>query len=139
MLEAFRDAWAETAPPPEAYERWLRSDEYQPEIWKVAWDTASDEVAGMVLGFINAEENARYHRRRGWTENISVRRPWRRQGVASALIAANLRELRARGMTEAALGVDADSLTGALGVYERMGFQVTRRETLYRKPMWRAE
>jgi hypothetical protein len=54
-------------------------------------------------------------------------------------MAANLRELKARGMTEAALGVDADSLTGALDVYKSMGFEVVRREAVYRKPMWRAE
>lgn len=137
--EAFRDHWGETERLPEDYDRWLHNEEFQPEIWKVAWEAAGNQVVGMVLGYINAEQNARFNRRRGWTENICVRRPWRRQGVAHALIAANLRELKARGMTEAALGVDADSLTGALGVYEDMGFQVTRRETLYRKPMWRAE
>ncbi|MCC6189533.1 MAG: GNAT family N-acetyltransferase [Anaerolineales bacterium] len=137
--EAFRDHWAEPERQPQDYERWLANDECQPDIWKVAWDTARGEVAGMVLGFIHPEENARFHRQRGWTENICVRRPWRRRGLASALIAASLRELKARGMSEAALGVDADSLTGALGVYERMGFQVTRRETLYRKPIWQAE
>jgi ribosomal protein S18 acetylase RimI-like enzyme len=137
--EAFRDHWGNPDRTPEDYERWLRNEEFQPEIWKVAWDTASNQVVGMVLGFIIPEENAKFNRRRGWTENICVRRPWRRQGVARALMAANLRELKARGMTEADLGVDADSLTGALGVYESMGFEVARRETVYRKPMWRAE
>jgi GNAT superfamily N-acetyltransferase len=137
--EAFRDHWGDPERTPEDYERWLRNEEFQPDIWKVAWDRASNEVAGMVLGFINAEENARFNRQRGWTENICVRRPWRRRGVARALMAANLRELKARGMTEAALGVDADSLTGALDVYKSMGFEVVRREAVYRKPMWRAE
>jgi ribosomal protein S18 acetylase RimI-like enzyme len=137
--EAFRDHWGDPERTPEDYQRWLRDEEFQPEIWKVAWDKASNQVVGMVLGFINAEANARFNRKRGWTENICVRRPWRRQGVARALIAANLRELKARGMTEAALGVDADNLTGALGVYESMGFEVARRQTVYRKPMWRAE
>lgn len=92
-----------------------------------------------MLGFIRPEENTRFNHQRGWTVNIGVRRPWRRRGLASALIAASPRELKARGMSEAALGVDADSLTDALGIYERMRFQVTQRETLRRKPAWRAE
>ena len=134
-VEAFRDHWGEPERTPEDYERWTHDErEFQPEIWKVAWDTASNQVAGMVLGYIIAEQNVKFNRKRGWTENICVRRPWRKQGVASALIAANLRELKARGMTEAALGVDTENPTGALGVYERMGFRPVRREAAYGKP-----
>jgi mycothiol synthase len=131
--EAFRDHWVEPERTAADYTRWLQNSEFQPEIWKVAW--AGAEVAGMVLGFIQPEENARYHRQRGWTENICVRRPWRGRGVAKALIAANLRELKARGMTEAALGVDAENPTGALRVYESMGFRVVKREIVYRKAL----
>ena len=68
-------------------------------LWRVAWD--GDEVAGQVRSFINAEENERRGRLRGYTEHISVRRPWRRRGLARALIAASFPLLRARGMTEA--------------------------------------
>jgi mycothiol synthase len=133
--EAFQDHWGSSEQSAEDYERWLNSDlDSQREIWKVAWDTATNQVAGMVLGYIVAEDNARNGRLRGWTENICVRRPWRRQGLASALIAENLRELKARGMTEAALGVDTESLTGALRVYEAMGFRPVHRGALYLKP-----
>lgn len=52
-----------------------------------------------------------------------------------ALLAASLRALRARGMTEAALGVDTENLSGALRIYEALGFRAVRRNTLYRKPM----
>ena len=36
----------------------------------------------MVRNFINHKENQEANRKRGYTENISVRRPWRRQGIA---------------------------------------------------------
>ncbi len=134
-VEAFRDHWGDTERTADDYARWLDDErEFQPEIWKVAWDTATNEVAGMVLGYIIAEQNEKFNRRRGWTENICVRRPYRKQGVARALMAENLRELKARGMTEAALGVDTESPTGALGVYEAMGFRPVKREAVYRKP-----
>jgi mycothiol synthase len=134
-VEAFRDHWSEPEHPEAEYQGWLKNGEFQPEIWKVAWDAGSNEVAGMVLGYIDREQNKRHNRRRGWTENICVRRPWRKRGLARALIAENLRELKSRGMTEAALGVDAESLTGALRVYESMGFRAVRKDAVWRKTM----
>lgn len=89
----------------------------------------------MVQNFINEEENKEYGRKRGYTEGISVRRPWRRQGLAKALIARSFRVLKDLGMTEAALGVDADNPNGALQLYRSMGFQVVKRHTTYRKPV----
>jgi mycothiol synthase len=133
--EAFRDHWSYVPRAEEDYQVWLGEDEFQPEIWKVAWDVATNQVAGMVLGFILAEQNAKFQRRRGWTEDICVRRPWRRRGLARALIAESLRELKARGMTEAALGVDSENLSGALGLYESLGFRPVERNMLYRKLM----
>lgn len=43
--------------------------------------------------------------------------------------------LRERGMTSAALGVDADNPLGALGLYEAAGFEVHERFNAWRKPM----
>jgi mycothiol synthase len=136
-LEAFSDHWGEPEMTDSDYQRFLTNPvEHQPDIWKVAWDKASNEVVGMVLGYINHAENATFNRKRGWTENICVRKPWRKLGVARALIAENLRELKARGMESAALGVDTDNPTGALRVYESMGFRAVDRETAYQKPLW---
>jgi mycothiol synthase len=132
-VEAFRDHWGAGEQTEEDYQRFLGGREFQPDLWKVAWDVSTNAVAGMVLGFIDEAHNAKFNRRRGWTENISTRRPWRKRGLASALIAENLRELKARGLTEAALGVDSENPTGALRVYERMGFQVVKRSAAYCK------
>lgn len=41
------------------------------------------------------------------------------------------RVVRAAGMTEAMLGVDAENPTGALGVYEGLGFLIHQRTTAY--------
>ena len=68
---------------------------------------AGDQIAGMVLSFINKAENEEFRRKRGYTENICVLRPWRKQGLAKALIALSLKALKERGMDHAALGVDA--------------------------------
>ena len=71
--------------------------------------------------------------RRGWLNSVFTRRAWRRRGLARALIARSLGVLRERGQTSAALGVDADNPSGALGLYERLGFAVDQRATAWRK------
>ena len=53
--------------------------------------------------------------------------------MAKALIAANLRELAARDLAEAALLVDAAGEHGALGLYKRMGFELESREFIFER------
>ncbi len=133
--EAFRDHWGADEPQEGDFERWKSETPFQPEYWQVAWDTATGEVAGMVRTFINDIENREHGRQRGYTENISVRRPWRRRGLARALMARSMNLQKELGMTETALSVDAQNPNGALELYKKMGFEVTRTETVYRKPL----
>lgn len=132
-VEAFRDHWGFSPPTEDDYQSWLKFPHFEPSLWRVAWD--GDQVAGQVRSFIDKSENAEYKRLRGYTEFISVRRPWRKRGLARALIVLSLEALRERGMQEAALGVDAENLSGALRVYESCGFEVVRRNSVYRKPL----
>lgn len=103
------------------------------DLWVVAWD--GDEVAGVLQNWILPEENRTLGIARGWLEHISVRRGWRRRGLGRAITAEELRRLRAAGMIDAALGVDADNPTGALGLYEGLGFEVDQRSTAYWRPL----
>jgi len=135
-MEAFRDHWGFIEPGEEDYQAWLVDKTFfQPELWQVAWDIATDQVAGQVRTYIDHEQNKLYHRLRGWTEFISVRRPFRRRGLARALIARSLQAQKQAGMTESALGVDSENLSGATRVYEDCGFRVVKRTTIYRKPL----
>jgi mycothiol synthase len=131
--EAFADHWGAWIASESDYEEFRDSPMTDTTLWRIAWDR--DQVAGQVRSYINHEENERYGRRRGWVEHISVRRPWRRRGLAQALIAASLPLLLGHGMTEAALSVDTENPSGALRLYERMGFKPIGREAHYRKPL----
>jgi mycothiol synthase len=132
--EAFSDAWGFAPATEQDYQLFLTDPVMSDtSLWRIAWD--GDEVAGQVRSYINTEENERYGRKRGYTEHISVRRPWRRRGLARALIAASFPLLRARGMTDAGLGVDTENVSGALRVYEACGFRPVSRSTIYRKPL----
>jgi ribosomal protein S18 acetylase RimI-like enzyme len=96
---------------------------------------ATNEVAGQVQTFIDEPENEKFNRRLGYTEGISVRRPYRQRGLARAMIAESLRTLKAQGMTESALHVDTESLTGATRLYEACGFATVSSHVVYRKPL----
>ncbi len=131
--EAFRDHWGAFEWSEEMFDRGEDDPTFYPPLWRVAW--AGDEVAGGVLNFIDKSENEEYGRKRGYTETIFVRRPWRKQGLAQALIAHSFAALKEAGMEEAALGMDADNISGALHLYRKMGFQENKRFITYRKPL----
>jgi ribosomal protein S18 acetylase RimI-like enzyme len=131
--EAFQDHWGASEWRDEEYEQWLEQPIFNPDLWQVAWD--GNEVAGMILNFIHKKENREFNRKRGYTETICVRRPWRKKGLARALLARSFKVLKDQGMTEAALSVDAENTSGALGLYESMGFRVVKKHATYRKPL----
>jgi GNAT superfamily N-acetyltransferase len=131
--EACKDMRGQLPIDDENFKGWSEFPTFDPTLWQIAWH--GDQVVGTVFGMINAKENEANNRKRGMTELISVARPWRGRGVAKALMAMCMRELRSRGMTEAALGVDAENPSGALKLYEKMGFRVVKRATFYRKPL----
>ena len=133
-VEAFRDGWGFAEPGESERDRFFNDPvESDTSLWRVAWD--GPQVAGMVRSYIHPEQGERLGRKRAWVEHISVRRPWRRRGLARALIAASFPLLRARGMTEGALGVDTQNESGAVGVYERCGFRVVSRSSEYSRPL----
>ncbi len=129
--EAFRDHWGYVAPTEKDYQAFLERPTFNPALWKVAWD--GDQVVGMVRNFIHKEENEKFNRKRGYTENISVRRPWRRKGVARSLLTQSIKMFQEMGMEETALGVDTENPNGAKGLYESVGYQETKRHITYRK------
>ena len=129
--DAFRDHWGYLEATEEDDRHVLEDPRQDVGLWQVAWD--GNEVAGFVLPLVDQADNAAFGRRCAWLDAIGVRVPWRRQGVARALIGASLRVLRDRGLDSAVLDVDSENETGALGLYERTGFAVTSRITVWRK------
>jgi mycothiol synthase len=131
-VEAFGDHWGARQHTEKDYQAWLGQSTFDPTIWCVAWE--GSQVAGMVLNFIDHGANHQLGRRRGYTEDVCVRRPWRRRGLARAILARSLQMLKEQGMTEAALGVDTDNPSQALRLYRSFGYEPTQHTTLYNKP-----
>ncbi len=133
--EAFRDHWGHREMTESVYRATFSQTELDTDLWVVAWD--GDEIAGVVQNWIWPEENARLGVRRGWLEHISVRRPWRRRGLARALTARSLARIREAGMDQGMLGVDSENPNGALGLYEGLGFEVYSRAAAYTRQLER--
>jgi mycothiol synthase len=131
--EAFRDHWGGSDESEAAMRRFFDGPAVDPALWLIAWD--GTEIAGGVINTIRAEENEALGMRRGWLDSVFTRRAWRRRGLARVLIGRSLHLLRDRGMTSAALDVDGDNPSGALGLYEGAGFGTFDRFAAFRKPM----
>lgn len=131
--EAFRDHWGYVEPTEAGYQQFLTRPYTDTTLWKIAWD--EEGVAGQVRSFVDTAENEEFGRKRGWTEDISTARRWRRRGVAKALIVDSIHELASRGMTEVALGVHTENPNGAYDLYTRLGYEVVGTWTVYRKPL----
>ena len=131
--EAFRDHWGNVAESEEDFARRLADPDFNPGLWQVAWDIATGEVAGVSINFIPSS-NAALGVQRGWVTDLSVRRPWRKRGLGRALLVGSLRVLREHGQTQARLDVDAANISGALRLYEGVGFRPIRHMLAYVKP-----
>jgi ribosomal protein S18 acetylase RimI-like enzyme len=70
-----------------------------------------------------------------WVQSLGVRRPWRRQGLALALLHHLFGASYRRGITKVGLGVDTESLTGATRLYEKAGMQIYRQWDTYEKEL----
>jgi mycothiol synthase len=101
-------------------EFYLRARGFDPALWHLAW--GGDELAGFVLGFDQhgADDSL------GWVGTLGVRAPWRRRGLGEALLLTAFRSLFERGLRRVGLGVDAQNVTGALRLYERVGMHKTQ-------------
>ena len=132
-VEAFRDHLGSAPATDNQYREFLEFPWNDPSLWRVAWD--GEQVAGQVRSYINENENREFGRKRGYVEFISVRRPYRRRGLARSLIVQSLQAVKDRGMTEAALDVLTENLHGAFRLYGSVGFRMVRTWTSLRKSL----
>ncbi|GHO76290.1 putative acetyltransferase, GNAT [Ktedonobacter sp. SOSP1-85] len=125
--EAFRDHWGFVE---NSFENWshyaLDPHTFDPTLWFLAMD--GEEIAGFAICGKEGDD-------KGWVYDLAVRRPWRRKGIAQALLHEAFNAFYQRGIHNVLLGVDASSLTGALRVYERVGMHAVREFLAYRKEL----
>lgn len=134
--EAFEDHYGYVKKTPEQnLKQWhhlINTDPYfDPAVWFIAEHITSGEIAGVSIC-----------RSRSWTDphkaylgSLSVRRPYRRNGIAMALLKHTFRAFWLRGTKTIALSVGADNLTGATKLYTKAGMHISRHLMMYEKEL----
>ncbi|MGP9501244.1 GNAT family N-acetyltransferase [Specibacter sp. AOP5-B1-6] len=133
--EAFADHWGSE---PRTAEQWavqMTHEHLRLDLSTVAIDEAGGDVAGYQLATVDPDVEARHGRREGYTELLGVRRAWRGRGIAPAILTDAMVRFAAAGLDHAALDVDTENPSGALGLYERMGYRAQRRSMAWDKPL----
>lgn len=108
------------------YESWV-ARQSDLATWHVAWDRESGEIAGQVQTLVRAGKPE--------IEEVSVCAPYRRRGLARALIAQGLLALKAAGAELPRLRTLLENPQQAWRVYESVGFRVVKRFPRYRKAL----
>ena len=126
--ESVADHWGHTTTPYDEWLHWLRSMGVgDPSLWFVA------EVDGVPAGVAICRPHDHGDSDCGWVSVLGVLREYRRAGLGTALLTHAFAEFQRRGRLRAELGVDAESTTGAVGLYERAGMRVQWRWDIWER------
>lgn len=132
--EIFRDHWGFVEQPPDKefadWKHWVELDsEHDSRLWFLA--KHGDQIVGLSLCAPKSPQDSQM----AWVHSLGVKRSWRRQGIALAMLHYTFGQFYRRGITKVGLGVDAQSLTGATRLYEKAGMHPARKEALYEKEL----
>ena len=105
----------------ETHQKWIETPEYIPELDLIA--VADDGTfAAFCQSYYDPLDLVRSTRREGWTDPIGTAPPYRKKGLARAIVSEALWRLKNRGIEDAVLGV-AGSNEVAQKLYESIGYR----------------
>jgi mycothiol synthase len=130
--DTFQDHWNFHPIDEDDWERFfMQRSSFRPDLSFLVMD--GDRIAGYSVNRVSPEDNAQQGFNAGHVGQVGVRREYRKKGIATALLCASMRAFKAESLDYATLGVDAENLTGALKIYERVGFAVYKRFVQFAK------
>ncbi|MGI8587851.1 MAG: GNAT family N-acetyltransferase [Chloroflexia bacterium] len=131
---SFIDHWNHHPLTPEQHEHWVNNPNHQDDGDLIA--VAEDgTIAAFCRCEIIGEDNAKMGRNEGWIDALGTRRGHRKIGLGRAMLLAGMLWLKSQAIETAVLNVDAENPTGALRLYESVGFEVTDRTATYHKDL----
>lgn len=130
--QSFVDHWNHTPLTLENYQHYRRSSNYNPALDLVI-ETDTGKLVTFCYSSIDAEYNERLGLKEGYICLLGTRRGYRRRGLARTLLTAGLQRLQSMGMETATIGVDSQNPSGAVGLYQSVGFTEHLSSTVYRK------
>lgn len=133
--EAFRDHWNHTGMDRTDWDTWITgARSFRAGLSALLLDAEGD-VAAYLLADEYVADGTATGRRSCTIGHLGTRPAHRGRGAAHTLLAHTLTEAGRHGYARAELVVDTANPTGALGLYERMGFAVERKYVTYAQPL----
>jgi mycothiol synthase len=127
-MDAFADHWDFRREPFDDWRRYTVDHHgFDPSLYWLVEDAG--EIAALSLNRWHFSGDPEF----GWVGILGVRPPWRKRGLATALLRHSFRDFRDRGATRVGLGVDGENTTGAVRLYEKVGMRQVRRNDTYEK------
>ena len=124
--DAFRDHWGSLASTRESWSTFVDGPFLRPELSSLAM--VDGAVVALCMASVNEEDFVPHGASHAYIDLVGVVRDHRRRGLAPAVIARTMAAARGAGLEQAVLDVDTASITGALGLYERLGFVAKTRD-----------
>jgi mycothiol synthase len=132
--EAFAEHFGSSERSPEIWTHWFTNpSHFRAEISFVVLD--GDRIAAYQLAHFYPADAAATGHRTAYIGQLGTRAAYRRRGLGTLLLATGLAAFKEAGYAVAELGVDTANVTGALGLYERIGFVPVRRSVTAVKPI----
>lgn len=122
---AFRDHWGHVDSTAEMWQEQVTSHAFRPQWSVIAVDEATDEIVGVAFNCAFEQDWGPQGFTEGYTDELAVLRNHRGRGIAKALLLASMRRFVAAGLDAAGLGADAANPSGALRLYEALGYRRT--------------
>ena len=123
---AFADHWGSVQTPFEDWMKRTQRHDFDADLWLMAFE--GDRVVATSTNSVIPENL-------GWISGLGVVPSHRRRGIARAILLQSFNDFWRRGQRSVALGVDADSLTGATRLYEAAGMRVVESHDQVRKEL----
>jgi ribosomal protein S18 acetylase RimI-like enzyme len=113
--------------------RLLKNNPYS--CFKGFFAVLDQKCVGFIIVAIDERYNSERNVKAGIVLGLGVLRNYRKTGIGTALVLHGLRFLRIQQMTKTMLDVDDLNETGALRLYEKIGFKVLEKYLTYEKSL----
>jgi mycothiol synthase len=104
----------------ESWRHWL---DHEPDFNPQTFYLAIDDQTGAIVAFCFAVDEQKTDADYAYVHELGTCRAYRKRGLASTLLRHAFHDLYQRGRPNVALHVDADSITGATRLYQRVGMR----------------
>jgi mycothiol synthase len=123
--DAFKNHWGSVPASPAQWAHMRESTSFRAAYSLIAYE--GNEPLGLLVSHQHDDDL--------YIAVVGTRSAARRRGIAGALLSLTLSQAWSDGFASASLSVDADSLTRAVGVYERAGFTEKVSHAVYEKSL----